>query len=541
MKHRILAGAVFAGALVVAFHAAGQGAAQRAIQLPEILAWKRIQAPLVSNDGQWLAYKLVPNEGDAELVVRNLKDGSEHRYPIGEQPRPDPNAGPQQRQAPMGAQATPNIAFSADSRWLAVLAFPGSKEAKMLKGQGGPMQTRVMLLELATGNRVDFPRTRRFAFSGEKSQVIALQRAPSMSMAAGGAMPQMAAAQAAGAQVAVRRVAVPQGATGQGENPAMGGGSPPSSDLVLRNLATGVALNIGNVSEFAFDKQGNWLAWTVSAEGRVGNGIVLRNLVTGTVIPLESGPAIYRALNWTEKGDGLTALKGMDARRWQGQVFALIAFKGFSQDSAPTKIVYEPMTDNSFPAGMAISPTRMPAWNQDLSAISFGIHELSPRKMGAGNPNGPGPGGEQQEAAGPMGMGMPEATAEDDSTPSLVLWHWKDTRLQSMQQVQEMADRNFAYLAEYRPAEQKFIRLADAEVRRANVAPDHKFAVGIDVRSYELESSLNGQRFEDIYAIDLKTGQRKLALKKARWVLSNSPATELTCSTTTTARFTPTT
>jgi hypothetical protein len=35
----------------------------------------------------------------------------------------------------------------------------------------------------------------------------------------------------------------------------------------------GKELNIGNVSEFAFDKYGRWLAVAVDAQGQAGNGI----------------------------------------------------------------------------------------------------------------------------------------------------------------------------------------------------------------------------------------------------------------------------
>ena len=51
--------------------------AQKPIQLADILSWKRIQAPAVSNDGEWLAYRVAPAEGDAEVVIRNLETGKE--------------------------------------------------------------------------------------------------------------------------------------------------------------------------------------------------------------------------------------------------------------------------------------------------------------------------------------------------------------------------------------------------------------------------------------------------------------------------------
>jgi hypothetical protein len=52
------------------FEASGQtaqqpAASQHPIELADSLAWKRIAAPTVSNDGQWFAHKLTPNEGDS--------------------------------------------------------------------------------------------------------------------------------------------------------------------------------------------------------------------------------------------------------------------------------------------------------------------------------------------------------------------------------------------------------------------------------------------------------------------------------------------
>src|SRR3954468_5600119 len=45
--------------------------------------WKSIQGTKLSRDGVWVAYALVPQDGDGELVVRNLKTNTEYRAPRG--------------------------------------------------------------------------------------------------------------------------------------------------------------------------------------------------------------------------------------------------------------------------------------------------------------------------------------------------------------------------------------------------------------------------------------------------------------------------
>src|SRR5436309_1870472 len=42
-------------------------------------SWKSIQGTKLSRDGAWVAYALTLQDGDGELVVRNLKTSAEYR------------------------------------------------------------------------------------------------------------------------------------------------------------------------------------------------------------------------------------------------------------------------------------------------------------------------------------------------------------------------------------------------------------------------------------------------------------------------------
>lgn len=466
------------------------GQTQRPIQLADILAWKRIQAPAVSSDGEWFAYRVAPSEGDAEVVVRNVKSGKEERYPIGDPgaAAPAPTAGPP-APAPAAAAGGASPAFSADSRWVAFSVYPNRKEAKRLKRDRKPIQTKVVLVELATGKQTEFEKTRRFAFSGEKSTAIALQRY--------GPEAPPAAPPAAGAA-----------------GPATAPDRPSGSDLLLYEFSTGNELNLGNVSEFAFDKPGDWLAWLVDAQDKAGNGIELRNMATGAVQALDHAQAVYKSLTWNEKGTGLAAVRGMDDKGFEDKLYSLVAFRDFAASGWPSKVVYDPKDDKSFPSGMTIGSTRNPSWRDDFSAVTFGIHEVKAKKAKDAE-------GETKDApaAGPKAA----AAAPEEDKPDLVIWHWKDPRLQSMQQVQENADKDFSFLSEWRPADQKFIRLADESLRQVTLSPEQKYGVGLDVREYELMGNLDGKRYQDVYVVNPATGDRHLALRKARYFLGASP------------------
>jgi len=64
--------------------AADQPAAQKRPITHDIYdSWRSIQGTRVSRDGVWLAYALVAQEGDGELVLLNLKTSQELRQPRG--------------------------------------------------------------------------------------------------------------------------------------------------------------------------------------------------------------------------------------------------------------------------------------------------------------------------------------------------------------------------------------------------------------------------------------------------------------------------
>ncbi len=441
--------------------------APRPIELLDILAWKSISSTALSTDGQWFAYRLSPIEGDGEVIIRQTKGPKVYRFPAGET-----RFGP--------------ISFSEDAKYCAFAVYPTAKEAKALRKERKPIVTKTALVNLATGDKVEYDKIKSFSFSRENPAWLALLKNPPDSQAR--------------------------------EKDKWSG-----SDLILRELATGKELMFGNVSEFAFDKKGQWLAMAIDAFGQTGNGVGLRSMATGVVMSLDNDKANYKSLTWTEKGDGLACLKGKEDKGFEDKLYSVVGFTGFAaapgqKAGAPQtplvakKVVYDPKDDKSFPQGMTISPNRPPQWAENLDALFFGIYEPKKKEEGA-----KGPAGAPEQPTPPGAAAAPAPTESDEDTPDLVLWHWLDKRLQSQQQVQATSDKNFSYLAEYRVKENKFIRLADEDVRQVQLAPKFRFAVGTDNKEYELDSNLDGRRFQDIYVIDLKTGARTLALKKNRY------------------------
>ena len=158
-----------------------------------------------------------------------------------------------------------------------------------------------------------------------------------------------------------------------------------------------------------------------------------------------------------------------------------------------------------------VSVERSPKWNDQQSVLYFGLRELRPAPPTstgaplAGGGNAPAPG------AGAGGQVAP--AKQDDETPSLILWHWKDPRLQSQQQVQENADRQYSYLAAWHVASPKVVQLSDEKLRTVTVGFGDRWALGADVTPYERQASVDGRQLRDVYAIDVVTGARAVIAK----------------------------
>ena len=422
----------------------------RPIELKDILGWRSMSSTSLSADGRWLAYRVSPLEGDAEVVFKQTQGAKEYKFPAGE--------------GRMGF-----VGLSRDARYGAFIVNPDAKEAKKLRQEKKSPTLKAAVVDLDSGEKVEYDKIRSIQFSGRNPGWIALLKT------------------------------VPESQSRE-KDKWLGG------DLILRELATGKELLFGNVSEFAFDKQGRRLAMLVDSYGQAGNGVLLRDMTGGALVPLDNDKASYKSLAWNEKGEALSCLKGKEDKAYEDKLYAVVGFTGFGP-GAPLKTVYDPKDDKGFPAGMSLSPDQAPRWTESLDALVFGIHELKKKDESKGPGAGP-------EAA-------PAAEADEDM-PDLVLWHGADKRLQSQQQVEAGEDQKFSYLAEYRIKEKKFIRLADDDLRTVVVAPRGRWAVGYDDREYELDGNLDGRSYRDILVIDMTTGVRRPALKKSRYSFSIS-------------------
>ncbi len=488
---------IFLSALAPA-PASGQSAAptpaKKAMTVDDYAKWRTISGQVLSANGKWLAYVLeltnvLPGETKPVMHIVNLETNAD-----------------------VSVNDTSLPVFSPDSHWLAYQVDPGAAQrARQSRGGSGgvgnapsgsapstqpaPGQTepasgqpgqqgqrgggaapipprRVELRNLATGAVRSWEEIGTFAFAPTSSHLVLRRRggeAAAPTGRRGGGMP-------------------PQAPAAPGSTPAPTG--PRGQDAVLLDLRTGRFQLLGSVADYAFDKSGALLAYTVDAAVKDGNGLFVFDARNGRVTPLDNDAKNYNRLAWNDEGTALAVLKGTEVEKMRERDNVLIAFpdvRALLKDGAPAPApaVLEPAKAAGFPKGWIASDRSGLSWSDDGKRVFFGIKEQVP---------------------------TPDTTRKStDEAANVDVWNTNDDRVQSLQMVRAEQDRNFTFRAAFDVAAGKFVRLADETMRELDVAPDGVWAVGLDTRAYLRDEKVLPAG--DYYRVNTSTGERTLIAK----------------------------
>jgi dipeptidyl aminopeptidase/acylaminoacyl peptidase len=384
--------------------------------------------------------------------------------------------------------------FADNSRWAAYFLNLPWKEAEKLRKERKPVPRKAELIDLSTGEKVTFENVSSFEFARES------------------------------AFLAVKKAATGQKVDHKG------------TDLVLYNLKTRAFHNLGNVSEFKFNKPGTMLAYVIDAADKTGNGLYLMDLFQGILTVLDSGDSDYSNLAWNEKGTALAALKGKKQKENKEKDNILLAFTCVGTKNQ-TKTTYDPAGDPNFPKDMVISERtassgrsrfrRSPSsdrgnlfWSEDSTQVFCGIKEQEKEPEEAKKKEQP----QEKEKSTSTEKKPAEKKAQDemekDPPPDVDIWHWKDEQIQSVQKIRADRDRNFTYRSVYNLKTERFIRICDERMRTAAITQDGKWAIGQDEKDYISDWK---ESQADYYRLNTETGERTLMFKGQKQTLGLSP------------------
>ncbi|MGO9260079.1 MAG: alpha/beta hydrolase family protein [Bryobacteraceae bacterium] len=471
--------------------------AKRPLNHKDYDGWRSISGQHISADGRFLAYGLFPQEGDGEVVVRNLVTGQETRHAAGMRPAPVPAANPEEG-PPTEARGV-TIAFSADSRTLVFSTFPSKADSDKARkdkktGDQAPKDGMV-IVELASGHVTRVERVKRFQLPEKANGYLAyLREAPEGQPAATppaeknlgfGDADQQAGRGGRGGRGG--------GAAGRGARPEFG------SDLLLRTLADGSERTFSEVVEFSLSDDGKQLVYAVSAHDTAKNGVFAVTLGSaGTPGPegtaLAAGKGKYSKLTWDENQTQLAFLSDRDDAAAKQPKWKLYRWDRQSPTAAEAVSAATP----GFRQEYVLSDKGNLSFSRDGSRLFFGAAPPTPEKK-------------------------EEDDASADDKAQVELWSYKDDYIVPIQKVRAERDRNRTFTAAYLIADKKVVQLADNELADITPSESPRWVLGTDDRAYRKAADYD-ERFSDAWLVDSTTGQRKLMIKKNRGQVIASPS-----------------
>ncbi|HEX6285064.1 MAG TPA: hypothetical protein VFZ71_09330 [Pyrinomonadaceae bacterium] len=379
-------------------------ATKRALTHQDYDSWRSIAAHQVSRDGKFVAYAYVPQDGDGEIVARNIATGVDWRAPRGYRPPVPPPDDPGTNVAEFQAEQARLLrpVFTADSRFLIFSTEPAKAElnkAKKEKKKPEDMpKNGLSIMDLSTGSVTRIEKVKSFRVPEDGSGFIAYLFEPTPE------------------QKPAEKSVEPAPRPGRSAKKKEYG-----AELVLRNMATGAERKFSDALDFTISKDAKTLIYTVSSRTEETNGVYAVKTDDGEVPPtaLLSGKGKYQKLTWDEENTQIAFISDKEDAAAKQPKFRVYHWN--LKDPQATEIVS--VSSTGFSKEMVVSERANLSFSLDGSRLFLGSAPLpEPEKN-------------------------PDEEIPADEKIVVDLWHWKDDYVQPIQRVRAEQDRNRSYRA----------------------------------------------------------------------------------------------
>ncbi len=436
-----------AGLLVLAVSAEAQS--KKTLTFEDIMRFKEISSPVLSENGSVVAYATQPDRGDGEVFIHNLSNGLTVSIPRGAGPR-----------------------LSSNSLWAVVTVRPSAldllKESKDRPKQG------MALINTRSGEIRHFEKVDRFVLSEDSKWLAYLffeEEKVEEKAAKSEEAPQAKPPQ---------KKAEPKEKTG--------------TDLVLLNLEAGQEIRIPHVLSFAFDSTSNFFAYVIANPGGTDNGLYYKEMdkegwPRQTIVMKEK--AMFSGLTWAEE-EGLLAFLSSEETVEGKKHSSLHVWDGKTKETVLAAV------SDSVGEGWFLPEDSRLNWSRDSKRLFFG---LKPDKFAEA---------EEKEEEEKADIQEADLFSRDKILPErgVDVWHWDDPYIITNQKVMWPRLKGQTYLAVFDFAAQTVVQLADEELPNVRSVENPDYALGFSDVPYRKEATWSGGS-QDMYLVSLKDGVRQ--------------------------------
>lgn len=458
---------------------------KKALDHADVMQWKKIEQPRISNDGKWVAWvQVVVSDGDPEL---HLWDGRSEKEVI----------------FPRGTEAR----FTEDNQYLVFRIKPAldtlkAQRRRKVKDENLPKDT-LAIYRLADATLDKIPNLKNFAVPEKWSGWMAFQ------MESGKPAPAAKDTTADGSKASKpdREKSTKKSKKEDKDN---------GYRLVVRNMRSGTQDTIAYVQEFVLAEKSPFLLVQTTGKGDTLSfpanpkltdaGVYWLDLEQNNIRPLFRGKCKYKQLAFNETGVQAAFLADTDTSKARYRPWQLCYWRA-GQDSAATiatstSSFLPPLTNPqqaTQPAKWLLSEDARPQFSEDGSKLYFGI------------------------APPPI---LNDTTLLPEEIVNVEVWNWSDERLYTQQESRLQNEKKRSYPVVWHVRDNRFVQLGSPEVPelRFQEQRDAALALGFTEEPYARYVTWEGTAHKDLYAVDVNSGTKTRIVGDLRCNPRLSPA-----------------
>ncbi len=264
--------------------------------------------------------------------------------------------------------------------------------------------------------------------------------------------------------------------------------------LHVHDLETASMTSFAHVQDYLLSPNGAHLVYTFEGNDSLDTGLVRVDLFSNEIDTLLFGGGAYERLTFDEAGDQLAFLSSREGHAMDPPEYALYYWQA-GMDRVRTVAT---VASDSIVEGWWISPNSDPSFSESGNRLYFGT--------------APKPPAEQEEA-------------DEDESPVLDIWNWRDPLLQPMQLVNAEQEKERSYLTVLHLDTEQIVRLAHETMPNVSVGSDGDadIALGWSDLPYQQQISWDSPRAYDAYVVNVLDGSSTMVLEGVQYIPSLSP------------------
>lgn len=438
--------------------------------------WESVGTKQFSNDGLWAAYSIAQQEGDANLYFQQSLTGQKIKISRG---------------TVAGGLGRVSL-FSPDSKFAVFSIKPwyaATRLAKIKKKKPDDMTKDTLgIANLSTLAITKIPRVKSFKIPENGVALLAYNLEKEV-------------------DTSKKAKPIPTGTEQKNDSedfiaddePSGANAAKEGTDLILKNLTTGIERKYKYVTDYTFSKDGKQLVFVSSGSKKdksVQQGVFLLNTETGVLKSLVKGKGNFKGFTFDEESERLAFLGETSPEKAEIKDFN-VYYNSLNLDTAQI------LVDNDMP-GMpqkfTVSGEGRINFSKDSKTIFFGIAPIKKLK---------------------------DTTLIDFENAKLDIWGYKDDYLQPMQlkNADRESKRTFLTAIEIYSTDPKITPLTDSKLPDASLVNEGNAPFVLASTDYgnRIPSQWTGGSVRDYYLVDVKTGARKKILESLDGSVSTSP------------------